>query len=172
MGGAATPISKIGQAAAAATRADSHIFLAPLVSPKRATTAQPNTADNTRPSERLTRARSAWMIAIDHELGTRAKLRGHGRCLISAILLPPSSIRVGPRGTSPRQASGDMLSQLTTCCRPHVRTYHCAYCLVPLAASTRPRSQPELAEEGPTMKVTANGISMNYTFDGPASAPV
>src|SRR5262245_47185418 len=62
--GATIPIRRMGQAAAAPTTAERATFSAPLVCPKRATTAQPKMADRMRPTERLTRARSAWMIAM------------------------------------------------------------------------------------------------------------
>jgi hypothetical protein len=62
--GVTVPISRSGHAAAAATSAESHIFLVRLVSPNRATTAHPNTAESTRPREREIRASNAWMIAI------------------------------------------------------------------------------------------------------------
>ena len=58
------PKSRMGHAAAAPTRADSHTFSLPLVVPKSATTAHPNRAPTTRPSERDMRARTACTIAM------------------------------------------------------------------------------------------------------------
>jgi len=53
-----TPKTRIGQAAAAPTRADSHTFSRELVGPKSATTAHPKRAERMLPSDRVIRARS------------------------------------------------------------------------------------------------------------------
>ena len=62
--GMAMPSSKIGQAAAAPTSADSMVFSAGAVWPKRATTAQPKMAEVMRPSERVTSAIRACKTAM------------------------------------------------------------------------------------------------------------
>src|SRR5919197_2587923 len=61
--GAAMPSRRIGQTAAAATRADSMVFSPLPVWPKRATTAQPKIADRMRPTDRLASVIRAWIMA-------------------------------------------------------------------------------------------------------------
>jgi transposase len=53
-----TPRTRIGHAAAAPTRADSHTFSPELVGPKSATTAHPKRAERMLPSDRVMRASS------------------------------------------------------------------------------------------------------------------
>ena len=56
--GQITPSRRSGQAAAAATSTESHVFSLGLVSPNSATTAHPNSADTMRPTDRVRSARS------------------------------------------------------------------------------------------------------------------
>ena len=64
--GQTMPSRRIGQAAAAPTRPESHAFSRLVVWPKSATTAHPKSDDRMLPSERLMRARIAWTMAIGY----------------------------------------------------------------------------------------------------------
>src|SRR5262245_20032090 len=90
--GQTIPSTRIGQAAAVPTSTDSWIFSAPLVVPKSASTAHPNKAPATRPSERLMRAKTAWMMAIAQPQRNSPAIDPRGGCAPSTPASPHFSI--------------------------------------------------------------------------------
>ena len=100
--GHTTPTRRSGHAAAAPTRADSHIFSRGLVCPNRATTAQPNSADRILPSDREMSARSAWRIATA-DLGRGP---GGGREGSAAVRARRSFLERHPARSFPLHQSG------------------------------------------------------------------
>ncbi len=109
--GMAMPSSRIGQAAAAPTSADSMVFSAGAVWPNRATTAQPKMAEVMRPSERVTSAINACSTAMCL-VGSKI-----AAAIVRQAVAGAGVTRAGCRGATPGaarkwvEADGTMLSE-------------------------------------------------------------